>query len=111
MNAVLLQQAPSPGIPDPFSSVQQAWVSARCLTFHADQRTCWSANLSLCPSFRYERQRAHRAPGGREDALAIARGDRDQRGIARSGWGEIAAAKGHYVGFGDVGKVRHPVAG
>jgi hypothetical protein len=29
VNAVLLQQAPSAGIPDPFSSVQQAWVSAR----------------------------------------------------------------------------------
>ena len=29
VNAVLLQQASSAGIPDPFSSVQQAWVSAR----------------------------------------------------------------------------------
>jgi len=40
VNAVLLQQAPSAGIPDPFSSVQQAWVSARWQLPGSPARSC-----------------------------------------------------------------------
>jgi len=83
----------------------------QALTFHAGQRTCWPANLSLCPSFRYERQRAHRAPGGREDGVG------DRPGRPRSAAYRPLRLRGdrtvkeHYVDFGDVGKARHPVAG